>query len=493
MLVIAENPPQLFLTEKKCMTTLNHKSLLLAILATLPALQSATAQGTNDRPNIILIMCDDLGYGDLQCYNSKSIIQTPHLNQMASEGTRFTRFYAAAPVCSPTRGSCLTGRHPFRYGIYFANTGHLPQEEITIPELLKPLNYLSGHFGKWHLGTLTKTVNDANRGGVRGAKHFSTPAMHGFDESFVTESKVPTYDPMRAPLSANKNGWAPLDDKTESKFYGTRFWNHHLEEVTENLSGDTSKIVMDRVLPFIDQSIQAQKPFFTTIWFHAPHLPVVADAQNTNPYKEFSTYDRNYYGCITAMDQQIGRLRSYLQDHGIEDNTILWFCSDNGPEGSHGKAPGSAGGLRGRKRSLYEGGVRVPGILVWPNQAPNIVLDAPAVTSDILPSILDLLQLDYPDERPLDGISLLPILSQEVTLRDQPIGFQSAKQIAWHENDFKIYSSNQGKSWELYNLANDPSESHDLSDREPERLKSMVSKAKKWVESCSESDRGMDY
>ena len=145
------------------------------------------------------------------------------------------------------------------------------------------------------------------------------------------------------------------------------------------------------------------------------------------------------------------------------------------------------------KRSLYEGGVRVPGILVWPNQAPNIVLDAPAVTSDILPSILDLLQLDYPDERPLDGISLLPILSQEVTLRDQPIGFQSAKQIAWHENDFKIYSSNQGKSWELYNLANDPSESHDLSDREPERLKSMVSKAKKWVESCSESDRGMDY
>ena len=154
-------------------------------------------------PNFILIMCDDLGYGDLQCYNPESKIESPHINRMAEQGVRFTRFYSAAPVCSPTRGSCLTGRHPFRYGIYSANTGHLPQEEITVPELLRPLGYHCGHFGKWHLGTLTKTIQDANRGGPRGVKHFSTPSMHGFDESFVTESKVPTFDPMRSPVDAS--------------------------------------------------------------------------------------------------------------------------------------------------------------------------------------------------------------------------------------------------------------------------------------------------
>ena len=475
------------------MAILKRPWMLAVALMILPHLTSATAQTSSSRPNIILIMCDDLGYGDLQCYNPKSIIQTPHLNQMASEGTRFTRFYSAAPVCSPTRGSCLTGRHPYRYGIYFANTGHLPSEEITIPELLKPLNYLSGHFGKWHLGTLTKTIEDANRGGVRGAKHFSTPAMHGFDESFVTESKVPTYDPMRSPLNANKNGWPPLSDSTPSKFYGTRFWNHDLDEVKDNLAGDTSKVVMDRVLPFIDHSLQSQQPFFATIWFHAPHLPVVAGDRHTEHYSNLSTYDRNYYGCITAMDEQIGRLRSHLKNQGLEDDTIIWFCSDNGPEGNEGKAPGSAGGLRGRKRSLYEGGVRVPGILVWPNQAPNIDIDTPTVTSDILPSLVDLLNIDYPDTRPLDGISILPILSQEISVRDHPIGFQSAKQIAWHENDFKIYSPNSGQSWEMYNLAKDPTEADNLAIREPARLSKMVSEAKRWIDSCSKSDHGMDY
>ena len=136
-----------------------------------------------DRPNVILVMADDLGWGDLQCFNSDSPIKTPQLDEMAAGGLKFNRFYSAGPVCSPTRGSCLTGRHPFRYGIYTANHGHLRLQEITLPEVLRDVGYATGHFGKWHLGTLTTTIKDANRGGPRGKKHFAPPRDHGYQRS----------------------------------------------------------------------------------------------------------------------------------------------------------------------------------------------------------------------------------------------------------------------------------------------------------------------
>ena len=149
-------------------------------------------------PNIILIMADDLGWGDTG-FNGNKVIRTPHLDAMAADGMKFNRFYAAAPVCSPTRASCLTGRHPFRLGIPTANSGHMKTEELTLAELLKKKGYATGHFGKWHLGTLTTKVKDANRGGPRGAAHFSLPSANGFDVFFSTESKVPTWNPMLKP------------------------------------------------------------------------------------------------------------------------------------------------------------------------------------------------------------------------------------------------------------------------------------------------------
>ena len=142
-----------------------------------------------EKPNIILLMADDLGWGDVG-FNGNKTIKTPHLDAMAKNGLKFNRFYAAAPVCSPSRGSCITGRHPYRYGIPFANSGHMKPEELTLAELLKVQGYSTGHFGKWHLGTLTKTVKDANRGGPRSMKHFSPPQANGFDVCFSTESKV---------------------------------------------------------------------------------------------------------------------------------------------------------------------------------------------------------------------------------------------------------------------------------------------------------------
>ncbi len=444
-------------------------------------------------PNVVLVMCDDLGYGDPQCFNPDSPIQTPNIDAMAAAGLKFTRFYSAGPVCSPTRGSCLTGRHPYRYGVYSANTGHIKTAEITLPELLKQQGYLTGHFGKWHLGTLTTTVKDANRGGPQGAKHFAPPSQHGYDESFVTESKVPTYDPMIKPSGAGKHAWDAITDRSKAVVYGTRYWDHAGNEVSENLDGDDSRIIMDRATAFLEQAVEKKQPFFAAIWFHAPHLPVVAGKEHVAPYRHHSVYERNYYGCVTALDQQVGRLRSKLDQLGVAGNTMLWFCSDNGPEGQTGKAPGSAADLRGRKRSLYEGGVRVPGILQWPDRVKPGVTDVAAVTSDFLPTVLDALGVDYPDRRPLDGVSLLDVIDGKKTSRDKAIGFQSKNQLAWHAGSHKLYSSDGGKSWELYDLNSDRGESNNLADQQVSLVKRLVGELGAWKESCRNSDQEADY
>jgi arylsulfatase A-like enzyme len=257
----------------------------------------------------------------------------------------------------------------------------MKDREITLPELLKQQGYTTGHFGKWHLGTLTMSVQDANRGGPRGKEHFSPPSRHGYDTSFVTESKVPTFDPMIKPRGAKAGGnWEAMTDKSDAVAYGTRYWDNDGNEVTDNVEGDDSRIIMDRVIPFIERAAADDKPFFAAVWFHAPHLPCVAGPDHVRHYTDQDVAHRNYYGCVTALDEQLGRLRAKLKQLDAADNTMLWFCSDNGPEGKDAQSPGSAGDLRGRKRSLYEGGVRVPGVLVWPGHT------SPGTSTDFPPS-----------------------------------------------------------------------------------------------------------
>ena len=346
-----------------------HLLSLAALGVAISAQALPNARGST-RPNIILVMADDLGWGDLGCFGHPDL-KTPYLDALASAGLRFTRFHAAAPVCSPTRASCLTGRHPYRAGIRNANSGHLGANEVTLQGLLGQAGYRTGHFGKWHLGTLTKTLKESNRGGPRGVAHYAPPWQRGFEVCFSTEAKVPTFDPMKTPKSG--------------KPYGTYYWNQQGERITENLEGDDSRIIMDRVLPFVRDSVDKKDPFFAVVWFHAPHLPVVASDADRKPYAQFNELTQHYYGCITALDREVGRLQKTLDELGVRDNTIVWFCSDNGPEGKKGKAPGSAGPLRGRKRSLFEGGTRVPGILSWPNKLPKgHVVDTLACTSDFM-------------------------------------------------------------------------------------------------------------
>lgn len=438
-----------------------------------------------DRPNVILIMADDLGWGD-PSFNG-GWIQTPGLDSLAEKGLKFTRFYSASPVCSPTRASCLSGRHPYRLGIRNANNGHLRQEEVVISELLQQAGYRTGHFGKWHLGTLTTERKDSNRGRPGNFKDYSPPWHHGFDTSFSTEAKVPTFHPMRRP--ENK---LPLPTEfKDPNFYGTYYWVPPANKaawanasegvpvpVTENLDGDDSKIIMDRAIPFVEEAVQAKLPFFAVIWFHTPHKPVVDPEQN-EPVDSKAAYQ----AAVQQMDQQVGRLNDELARLGAKENTMIWFCSDNGPE----RGVGQAGPLRARKRSLHEGGIRVPAFLTWPAKIEHgNTLDFVASTSDYLPTILDLVGLPPQPSSRLDGISLRKMIEGKSEQRDQPIGFQSGKQIAWITQNHKIVSKNAGQSFELYDLVNDPRESSDLAATQPELLDAMTKDLNVWLDAVEQ-------
>ncbi len=469
---------------------------------------SKARSAAEERPNIVLMMADDLGWGDVG-FNGNKAIKTPNLDAMAASGLKFNRFYAAAPVCSPTRGSCVTGRHPFRYGIFSANVGHMRAEELTLAEYLrKGSGYATGHFGKWHLGTLTKTEKDSNRGGPRGAKHFSPPWENGFDFCFSTEAKVPTWDPMLRPKSAKGSiWWKPVGDASDATTYGTAYWSNG-ERVNDELRGDDSRLIMNRALVFMNAAASKKKPFFTVIWFHAPHLPVVAGPKYTAMYAGHNKHSQHYFGCITALDEQVGRLRKRLRDLNIADNTMLWFCSDNGPEGKQ-NAPGSTAGLRGRKRSLFEGGVRVPGILEWPARVkPGRVSNIPASTSDYLPTIIDVVLGDKHIAwgKPIDGISLLPLIEGSMSKRPSPIGFQSSGQISLLDNRHKlIHVPSKRKrrrridsdvigrlKFMLFDVVDDPAEQHDIASEHPKVVERMKTQLIQWHASCLLSLEGRD-
>ena len=445
-------------------------------------------------PNIIMLMADDMGWGDA-AYNGHPHMKTPQLDQMAAEGLVFQRFYAAAPVCSPTRGSVLTGRHPFRYGIYYANVGSLPKDEITLAEMLKGKGYVTGHFGKWHLGTLSRIVRDSNRGGrVQDTSHYSPPWQHGFHVCFSTEAKVPTWNPMITP-DREAGGVGP--GSAEGDFYGTYYWTGEGCLETRSLEGDDSRVIMDRVVPFIRNAVRHDRPFLAVVWFHTPHSPVVAGEEYLDKYTGLGDNYRHYYGTITAMDEQIGRLRKELEDLQIARNTMIWFTSDNGPAATGGgpgdfkggRQQGETGGFRERKESLYEGGIRVSGILVWPEKiAEHRETDFPAVTTDYFPTILDLLDISLENHPGLDGISLREVIeSDSIHLRNRPIGFQSAYRntfmTAWSDDRFKLVSKDDRESYELYDILVDPYEEKDISAEFPEVVRAMALELDAWLSS----------
>lgn len=458
---------------------------------------SAADAAPSGKPNIVLCMADDQGWGDM-AYNGHPVLKTPNFDAMAAAALRFDRFYAAAPVCSPTRGSVMTGRHPNRFGCF--KWGHtLRPQEITIAEALKTAGYVTGHFGKWHLGSVRKgsPVN---------------PGASGFDEWLSAENFFDN-DPI---LSR--------------------------EGVALQTRGESSMVTVDAAVEFIRKHAHNPQPFLAVVWFGSPHGPHRAIQRDRALYSDQPRKNlQHFYGEITGMDRAFGKLRKELRTLGIRKNTILWYCSDNG--GLPGL--GVTGG-RANKGAIYEGGLRVPAILEWPARIPSPrTTDLPCNTSDIYPTLLEIVGVRPEDQPPLDGTSLVPLIDRKISARPQPMGFwnhptggigtpshkwmtelleaqKAGKQTgnrsrlrldagkltrqypedtfpghaAWLDWPWKLHRIQRkaGKvRWELYNLAEDPGEKDDLVARHGDRVKSMKSALESWLGSVVRSLNGKDY
>jgi arylsulfatase A-like enzyme len=409
--------------------------------------------GQAPRPNIVLVMADDQGWGQVG-YNGHPKLKTPHLDAMAESGIRFDRFYAAGPVCSPTRASVLTGRSPKRTGV--PSHGHnLCLQEKTLPAALRKAGYTTAHFGKWHLN------------GVRGpgvpvlgddANH---PGRYGFDE-WLSVTNFFDLDPL-----LSRNG----------KF--------------EDFGGDSSDVVVTEALRFMARQEATQAPFLAVIWYGSPHNPMRAMPEDLKDLPDDKL--GHHLGELVGIDRSVGTLRRGLRDLGIERNTLVWYCSDNGGLDID---PYSCGNLRGHKGQVFEGGIRVPGIVEWPGHIRPMITDFPASTMDIMPTIVDL--LDLPDDSQLavrDGESLVALFDGDTPHRKRPIPFYFQKKMALVDGDYKLLSTNIGKDeeWELYDLKNDPIETEDLSGNLPERFQQMKSRAKAMIASIDASALGEDY
>ncbi|MBV1888047.1 MAG: sulfatase-like hydrolase/transferase [Urechidicola sp.] len=469
-------------------------------------------------PNIILIMADDLGYGDVG-FTENNIpmgdydfdgtpeawdtpILTPELDDLAGESLELSNFYSVGPVCSPTRGAFLTGRHYGRFGIFAANQGALPAEEITLATMCKSKGYATGHFGKWHIGTLDE--NRSPKPHRRGRpEYLAEPWERGYDYFFGTETSISTWDPQPGTYNGGDSGNPyvvyDVNDETTPKI------------VTESLSGDDSEVMIDKVIPFIENAQAENKPFLAVVWFHAPHEPFKAGPDDKALYSSYTDEEQDYYGCVTAMSRQVGRLNDFLEANNLDENTIILFTSDNGPEGKlkdnntpddisddYYTKPGRAGNLRGRKRSTYNGGVLVPSFIKWPGKTDHE--DMPAESTyqssvlDLFPTIAEEIGYEMPDTRPMDGRSLIPFLDGNITQRENAIPFLDSKKMAWIENDIKFKINKSGLPVEAYNMITDRAESTNLINTySDEDIDAIQADCIEWNCSVNWSYWGYDY
>jgi arylsulfatase A-like enzyme len=443
-----------------------------------------------------MLLCDDLGYGDTG-YAGHPRLKTPGLDRLAKSGVCLNRFYAGGPVCSPTRGTCLTGRHYIRYGINHANQGRLPAEEITLPKLLNDHGYTTGHFGKWHLGTLDRSYSAKHKDPNR---HYAPPWERGYDYSFATESRVPTWNPQQG-INVKTN-------ERTTDVWGTPYYENGTK-VDAPLLGCDSQIIMDRALRFIENSVNNNQISFSTIWFHAPHTPVVAGPEWLAQYADCNDDEAHYFGCVSAMDHQINRLLDALDEWGISDQTMTWFASDNGPEGSenlasNGRNQGRTGGLRGRKRSLYAGGLQVPALVHWPHYLKaGSPCEAPLSTLDYLPTICSAVGIPLP-KRPMDGIDIMPLLAEQESQRARPIPcrYLNSKNKMFDsptfgliDNEMFFYSnlSESNTEEELYNVIDDPAQEINLISKNSGKAQQYRQVLSKFLSDCRSSHRGDDY
>jgi arylsulfatase A-like enzyme len=448
---------------------------LVPVFSFILAVHSASAAPA--RPNIVLVMADDQGWGDTG-YNGHPELKTPHLDTMAAAGLRLNRFYTAHFNCSPTRASVMTGRHPHRMGT-FGPGSPIRAQEVTVAKVLQSAGYATGHFGKWHLnGKNGDRDTKTPPGRAILANDPLSPGQLGFDE-WVSADNFFDLDPV-----LGRNG------------------------VPEKFRGDGSDITMDEALKFIRRQAGAGRPFFTVVWFGNPHVPHEALPSDKALYPNLPEKDQNYYGEITGLDRNVGRLRATLRELKVAENTLVWYCSDNG--GAAG--PKSTGNLRGSKGTLWEGGLRVPGLVEWPARIPKpFASDLPCSTLDIYQTVLAATGAKVEKQiQPLDGINLLPLFDRQMEARGKAIPFvaqinRTDSHAALLDWPYKLHTDAAAgrtkrtgndqplASVLLYDVSKDPNETTDLAPQQPERVARMKAELAAWKASVEKSLAGGDY
>jgi arylsulfatase A-like enzyme len=488
---------------------------LIGIVCALSSFVSA-----DQRPNIVLLMGDDHGW-DETGYNGHPHLHTPVLDEMAASGLRMDRFYSAHPSCSPTRGSVMTGRHPNRYGTFAPNYS-IRGEEISIAHILSDAGYACGHFGKWHLGPV-KADSPTN------------PGAMGFDQ------------------------WLSHDN-----FFELNPWFSLSGGPPQQYQGESSQIVIEQTIRFLSKAKQDGKPLLAVVWFGSPHEPYSGLAEDLALYDDLpedyaqkqvrltsnetgrptkrplNEVLQERYAEITAMDRSIGQLRQWLSDNDLRSNTLLWYCGDNGTPGD-GIVTSP---FRGQKGNLYEGGIRVPGLIQWPQRITDSRASSMnTVTSDMLPTICEIVGVAVPD-RPMDGISLKGLIDGDISERPDPICFWSfdtsgeangqpyidaerqqgttplVKMMGdLHTRNFRnfhhpeitprdydgslailgnryklVVKSRRGESnKELFDVRSDPGEESNLIETNPEMASQLEQQLRRWQQSVLQSLTGADY
>lgn len=435
---------------------MNTILLFLALFLFTSVFHSA-GKNTDKEPNIILIMADDLGYGELSCYGSKWV-QTPNIDLLAEQGVRFTDYHSNGPVCSPTRAALMTGKYQQRTGVEGVITAAthrdvgLSLDEITIAEELKKLGYSCGMFGKWHLG-YPKSFN---------------PVFQGFDR-FVGF------------VSGNIDYHSHIDQEGYLDW-----WN---DTIISNEPGYTTDLITKYGVEFIrnNNPQKTGKPFFLYLPQEAPHYPI--QGRNDGPVRieGSNKYIRQvakdsvqiiYTQMIEIMDESVGDIVKTLAEEGLEDNTIVIFCSDNGAAG----ARGDNGILRDSKGSVYEGGHRVPGMIRYPGKIkPGTVCNTPVIGMDFLPTLLDFAG-GKPSGKNIDGISIKSLLVNGTELPERDLFWSFGNKNAVRSGNWKLVKigQNGASEVELFNLETDLSEKNNVSGQEPERTKNMLQKLEAW-------------